>query len=431
MIYKPLSAQFEITEKCTHKCRHCYNFYEHDFKGKSTNEKVINKIAEQELFDITLTGGDPLFNKSMLYRAIEKFKGENMDVRINSNLHLLTESDVDKIVGYQVNSVLSSILGNNQKLHDYLTGVKGSFEVLKSSLDKFSKRNYNVAMNMVVNQDNKNEIYDTAKFLIENFKVNYFCATPVVASPLKGTEDMTLTREEYVRTLDTLLKIENDFGIKTDTLNPAIPCMFSDETRENYKRFFETRSCAAAKGTVTFSVDGDVRVCSQESKSYGNIFENSLEKILENMNGWRAGKNVPEECSPCDYLPQCKGGCRVSAEAHTGKINGLEPYFTKPIKNKIKTVDKKEKIIFEDLVSVQGNPRLRNENKGLTTIYFNAKSKAIVTNTEKEIFKRFWQGKSYPEILKEVKNKSLLDEICLKLHSDKILIQNGKSKNHK
>lgn len=423
MIYKPLSAQFEITEKCTHKCRHCYNFYEHNFKGKSTNEKVIDKVAEQELFDITLTGGDPLFNKPMLYNAIEKFKGENMDVRINSNLHLLTENDADKIVGYGVDSVLSSILGNNAKLHDYLTGVNGSFDVLKSSLEKFSKRDYNVAMNMVVNQNNKNEVYDTAKYLIENFKVNYFCATPVVASPLKGTEDMTLTREEYVRTLDTLLKIENDFGIKTDTLNPAIPCMFPDETRENYRRFFENRSCAAAKGTVTFSVEGDVRVCSQESKSYGNIFENSLEKILETMSGWREGNHIPEECSPCDYLTQCRGGCRVSAEAHTGKLNGLEPYFTEPIKNRVKTIHKKEKIVFDNLISVKGSPRLRNEDKGLTTIYFNAKSKSIVTNTEKEIFTRFLQGKSYSEVLNEVKNKPLLDEICSKLHSDKILFQ--------
>ena len=86
MIYKPLSAQFELTEGCTHNCRHCYNFYSHKDKTASTNEEVINKISEQEIFDITLTGSDPLFNKPILYKTIDQLTKKNLDVRINTNL---------------------------------------------------------------------------------------------------------------------------------------------------------------------------------------------------------------------------------------------------------------------------------------------------------------------------------------------------------
>ena len=92
-----------------------------------------------------------------------------MDVRINSNLHLLNEKDVDKIIQIGVNSILSSILGPDEKTHDNLTGINNSFLKLKKSLGYLTKRNFGVAMNMVVNKDNIKKVYDTGKFLFEEF----------------------------------------------------------------------------------------------------------------------------------------------------------------------------------------------------------------------------------------------------------------------
>ncbi len=421
MIYKPLSVQFEITESCTHKCRHCYNYYSHNINPSSTNREVINKIAEQEFFDITLTGGEPLCSKPQLYNAIETFKKENMDVRINSNLHLLNKYDANKIAELEVNSILSSILGSNEKTHDFLTGVKGSFNRLGKSLKYLSQNNLGVAMNMVVNKNNISEVYKTGKFLFENFGINYFCATPMTISPGKNLEDITLSREEYIATLDKLLKLENDLGIKTDSLNPAIPCMFPEENQEKYRKFFEKRACGAGKGTLTFSTKGEVRPCSQESRNYGNIMNNSLKNILEKMYKWREGKHIPKECFPCEYVNSCRGGCRVAAKSSSGKLNGLEPYFISPVKKNIST--KNEKVInFKNLKAQQGNVRIRGEQDNLTTIYLSPKINGVLTPIELKIFKRFLSGKKYSEILGEVKNEKVLKEISINLSEKKLLI---------
>lgn len=425
MIYKPLSVQFEITEKCTHKCRPCYNFYSHISKPSSTKREIIKKIAEQEFFDITLTGGEPLCSKPRLYDAIEIFKNENMDVRINSNLHLLKKYDIDRFYELGVDSILSSILGSNEKTHDSLTGVRGSFIRLNQSLRYLLQKGLGVAMNMVVNKNNLSEVYDTGKFLFGKFGINYFCATPMTISPGKDLNDISLSREEYIKTLDELLKLEHDFKIKTDSLNPAIPCMFPDDKQEKYRKFFEKRVCVAGRGTLTFSAKGDVRPCSQESRNYGNILNDSLENILQKMHEWGEGKHVPDKCSPCEYVTLCKGGCRVSAEADSGNINGLGPYFTHPVKRTI--LEKKDFIQFEKLKIPEGNVRYRKEENDLTTIYISPRINSILNSIELNIFRRFLSGKDYSEILQEVKNQEVLQKVCTKLTKNKLLIYSNKS----
>lgn len=424
MTYKPLSVQFEITESCTHKCRHCYNYYSDNRSSASTNREIINKIAEQEFFDITLTGGEPLSARPQLYEAIETFKRENMDVRINSNLYLLKDYDAQKFVEFKVDSILSSILGSNEKTHDLLTGVRGSFGRLDKSLEYLSKNNLRVAMNMVVNKNNIGEVYETGKFLYENFGINYFAATPMTFSPGKDLTALALSREEYILTLDNLLRLEEDLGIRTDSLNPAIPCMFPENDQEKYRKFFENRACGAGKGTLTFSIEGEIRPCSQEGRSYGNILKNSLEEILTKMNEWRVEKYTPPECSPCGYVKLCGGGCRVSAEASSGKLNGLEPYFTRPVK---RNISKKENrlINFENLKVQKGNIRMRKEENGLITVYLSPRINGILTSTELKVFRRFLSGRSYLDILTEIKNEEILKEVCTKLSNRKLLMDNS------
>jgi radical SAM protein with 4Fe4S-binding SPASM domain len=276
-------------------------------------------------------------------------------------------------------------------------------------------------MNMVVNKNNLEEVYQTGKYLFENFGINYFAATPMTVSPGKDLTDITLSREKYILTLDNLLKLEEDLGIRTDSLNPAIPCMFPEDSQEKYRKFFENRACGAGKGTLTFSTEGEVRPCSQEGRSYGNIMNSSLEKNLIGMNDWREGKNIPQECSPCDYVDLCRGGCRVSAEASSGKLNGLEPYFTHPVKRKISRKETKP-IDFESLKIQEGNVRMREEEKGLTTIYLAPKINGILTPSELKIFRRFLSRNNYKDILAEVKNEGILREVCTKLSERKLLV---------
>lgn len=58
----PFGAQFEIENGCTHRCSHCYNGWFLDIRPSNpAKTDVIDSIAQSDLFEITLTGGEPLF----------------------------------------------------------------------------------------------------------------------------------------------------------------------------------------------------------------------------------------------------------------------------------------------------------------------------------------------------------------------------------
>lgn len=418
MILKPIFAQLELTEGCTHNCIHCYNYYSENRSSNFLKEEIIDSIIKNELFYITLTGGEPLMNKKILFNSIKKLKESNVDVSLNSNLYLLEKEDAKLFSNFKLNYVLSSILSSEEKLHDQITQRDGSFKKLINSIDYLIENNIPTSLNMVVSQENLDRVYDTGKFIFDKLGIRNFSATPIVPSS-KRERDLMLNRKEYIQTLDRLLELENEFGMITDSLHPAIPCMFEDCDREKYVKFFEKRSCAAGKGSITFSPTGDVRVCSHEKRIYGNILKNSFEEILENMNEWNRGDFIPKKCEPCTYIKKCYGGCRVSAEVTTDNLNGLDPYFTKPIKEKIFQQESKKN--FANIKAVKGNIRYREEGD-ITTIYINPNVNARLDKLEFEIFKRFVAEKDYKDISKELGDLNLAKKISNNLIQKGLLI---------
>lgn len=418
---KPFFAQFELTEACTHSCAHCYNFYSKNRENITTQKEVIKAISKSDLFNITLTGGEPLKVKDELFDSLEIFYSENIDCSINTNLFLLNPDDVPRLKKFDSVSILSSILGPNKGIHDSITNVSGSFEKLLRSVKSLQRSEVELFMNMVVTKENFPYVYETGRLLVEQFGLKNFAATPIVVSPGRDEGKLKLSREEYVATLDTLLKLEKDLGINPDSLHPALPCMFKDSEREKYRRFFDKRACSAGIGSITFSPEGNVRVCSHDRRSYGNITEEPLEVILEKMDEWRTRKLIPQECDPCIYLKKCRGGCRVAAEATYGELDSLDPYFNHTITKR--PLDEERKINMEKLVLVNGNIRFRQEDSKIKSVYLNTRVNARLDELEFELLRRYMAGKNYQEILIETNNEEVIRNASRKLVKRGFLIE--------
>jgi len=95
-IKSPLAVQFELTSGCNQRCIFCYNVW----KGLCSGEKVIkiskekqlriiNKIIENEVFDIIFSGGEPLL-VSWLEDLIKECKAAGMYTTLITNGQLMT-----------------------------------------------------------------------------------------------------------------------------------------------------------------------------------------------------------------------------------------------------------------------------------------------------------------------------------------------------
>jgi len=345
---------------------------------------------------------------------MEILASNHIDFGINTNLHLLIKEDVKIMKDFGVQGMLTSILGD-EETHDYITQKIGSFKKLMNSLEMLANSGINVSANMVVEEHNKKQVYQTGEMLYNRFGMTNFCATPKAPSPDHPDKNY-LTTKEYIQTLDDLLSLENDFEINTESLHPVLACMFeSFEEREKYSKFIYNRGCSAGRGTFTFSVNGDVRACSHESKLYGNILIESFREIYNKMTDWQNQENLPEECNPCAEKERCAGGCRVIARAINGEENSKDPYMGKPLIEKTSL----KKIIFPSFNQMQipkGNFRVRNEGEEIYTVFRNQRNYLTMDKLGYTIFRRFLAKKSFDEIKKELPDHFSLENVAKNLY---------------
>jgi len=338
----PLAAQLELTKACNLACIHCYNYWRYiennkvceqdDFSRNFESFKfILNELIRKEIPSITFTGGEPFIRRDLLYPLVKIAKEAKMQVRINTNGSLITESDVNEMVKCGVDSVLISFSSNVQEEHSTITNTK-SYNKTLEAIKLILKTNIVVRVNMVVSNINIQSVKSNGLFL-KNIGVSHFCATPSVSCPCaEKHSEISLEASQIKKVLDDLLFLQEQ-GVNVDVLEPLTHCMFSPEERIKYMKFLTYRCCSAGISDIAISPDGDVRACILSNTVEGNLFSDGWEKCWDDLAKWANSDLLPEECLDCAIVDFCGGGCRVAALANTNAINGKDPYMDKPIQD--------------------------------------------------------------------------------------------------
>lgn len=133
----PVTAQLEVTYRCTSRCDYCYNSWRNkrDFPVNSLSEKdafiIAKKIVDGEVFEVVLTGGEPLLRRDIIYPLAEYLSSNNVDVGLNTNLILLKDDDILKIKDSGISRVFASLPSANETLYNKITHTKSFRRVVK------------------------------------------------------------------------------------------------------------------------------------------------------------------------------------------------------------------------------------------------------------------------------------------------------------
>ena len=322
--------QWEITAKCNNNCIHCYNYWREEDQNYSHSFtlpeliSIADQIIKNHIFDVTLTGGEPLLFWKHLPFVIGKLISAGVDVNLNSNLTLLTSVVAQRLKKAGLRSILVSVLANKEEVHDCIANRQGAWKQTVNGIKIAVANNFTVSANMVLLRQNYNLLYETAAFL-QQLGIKTFSATK--ASPAlnrRNFDRLRLNKKQLQESLELLVKIKNELGMNVDILECYPLCLIGDVKKFSH---FARRSCTAGVTTCTVGSTGEVRPCSHADMSYGNILEENLSPIWKHMTDWREGKYIPEECHICKFLQMCSGGCRMEAK-YLGSICGKDPYMT-------------------------------------------------------------------------------------------------------
>ncbi len=125
------SLILELNYKCNLNCKHCYNHKNMNecFMTFEQAKKIIDEAYDLGIFCVKLTGGECTLNKDFL-KICEYIRNRHLELCINSNGQILNDNTkmFENFINLYPSSVQVSLYSMDENVHDFITGVKGSWQ---------------------------------------------------------------------------------------------------------------------------------------------------------------------------------------------------------------------------------------------------------------------------------------------------------------
>lgn len=178
-----LTYDLKVGYACNNKCRHCViedskdKLMEQHTSYDLTTEECLNQIefaAEKGAKFIVLTGGEVTIRKDFPV-LINKCQEYDFDVTIQTNgRRLFTENVAKPIIEYKKIRCLIALHGSNERTHDSITQVAGSFSETCKGIRYMTENNVLVVLKVVISKINMNELVQIID-LASDLGVKYIC----------------------------------------------------------------------------------------------------------------------------------------------------------------------------------------------------------------------------------------------------------------
>jgi len=324
----PVRIELHPTNRCNLKCKFCW---QSTTKSNSpalelSNQKLISIVDEAGKLGvkewIISGGGEPLVRKNDTLRVLERIKMYNMWGQLTTNGALFDEKSIKTIIDIGWDQIQFSVDGPDAKTHDYLRGVKGTFErvvknagLLSEYKSSSSKKKPYLGFNVVLNRLNYNKLPDIIQLCHEvGFNLAYF--EPVYPGYIRK-ERLTLNedeKEELQYHIKTALKTAKKLRIDTNIGNFYKKSLIDKEKfkdtvmRESeqdknpylslpcYQPWYlmGIKACGLAGCCSTFEIGEKIQTRTLKEVWDGPVFN----KIRRDM----LSKNLPHYCSKCSVV---------------------------------------------------------------------------------------------------------------------------------
>lgn len=265
----------EITNICNLKCRFCpVDNRKKEFVSVENFEEIIKKIYKYTKLVSLHVKGEPLMHPE-LQRILEILVKYDLKANITTNGILLKEKlevlKNSKSVR-QINISIHSMKENNTTNTNYLEDIFNSVEQLKNIIISYRLWNLSDIANNIKNKDIINKLEDYYK--------------------IYDLEEV-LKKKDYFKIKDNLYINQDIEFIWPNINNPHIN---------------EKGRCLALKEQIAILVDGTVVPCCLDNNGdikLGNIYEESLEDILNKPISKKIKKNFENSIITCDLCKTC------------------------------------------------------------------------------------------------------------------------------
>lgn len=314
----------DLTNRCNMKCFYCYNNASIIDNPPvdlplETLEKLITDNDAANVSNWFLSGGEPLLYPS-LDKLLQLFQRNGISPKIATNGSLLTPKVVDKFVSYGVGSVQVSIDTFDETIFHQINRSKPG--VLGKTLDNLKyviKSPLRTVVSSTLTSLNYRDVPSILLSLLDMGVDSYttYLLTPGSDSHQEMEHDIDKSRLPGL--IDRLMECyHKNSPVKIIDIN--FPWFLKSEIYKKWKEKVELRyhGCGAGLFTLSVKANGDASPCiCQGSEEFvcGNVKHASIGEIWESekLKSYRSNYLEIPECEGCEYLRECRGGCRNNA----------------------------------------------------------------------------------------------------------------------
>ena len=321
---------------CPSNCNYCWSSDEESpLMDIEVIEEVVKwlKIFRREPVTFTFHGGEPLlagydFYKKALPLLTEGLSHLKPALALQTNLWNLTDEIAELF--HEYNIPIGSSIDGPQELNDLQRGA-GYFEKTMKGYEIAKAHNLRVSFISTITSysvDHKEDIFNF--FLKKGLNRKIHPALPSLRDD--RPEKWAISPEQYgkllIYLLDKYLENMNDITVmnidnlcKSVFLRRGTVCTYVDCMGDTFAVGPDGNiyPCYRFVGMPEY-VMGNVR----DHPTVEELAESAPARLLENYREY-----VDEECSQCEYIKFCRGGCPYNAiTPNKGEINGLDPHCT-------------------------------------------------------------------------------------------------------
>jgi radical SAM protein with 4Fe4S-binding SPASM domain len=267
---------------------------------------VISDFAEMGGRVLEISGGEPL-EYSRLCSLVSCASDLGLEVRLYTSGYFLSEKRIRKLLRCGVDRFVLSIHGHNERTHDGITGIEGSFRRCLENLTVLKGHGAWVGVHFVPMKPNYRYLKETIE-LVSKIGVDEFALLRFVPQG-RGLTNRNMLE---LRPSETWITLWMAYQLVSEYYDLKVRIGSHFNIRAALGLGDSVVTCGAGRRKALVTASGDVVPCPalRQCKNYiaGNVLCKPLTEIITRL-GATVSASVPGACKLCLFSNICAGGC--------------------------------------------------------------------------------------------------------------------------
>jgi radical SAM protein with 4Fe4S-binding SPASM domain len=326
-LFSPFVVLWSLTYKCNYNCVYCHA--KADGKSKKEDlclvelELIADKIAEANVWQVVITGGEALLRGDETFSIIERLKNHKIWVALISNGSSLTEENLHKIK--ELNMSLGISIDTYSADKQAVTRGKNAFKNAVNGIERCIKHNISFNVLCTLTRHNYDDLERYLSFLKNIGVTSVAIQNLIPGDDINLYNHLRLTSEQERKLASKIENINNNnHSLNINFTEVDTFTILKKLSTEANETTLMGKTCSACSRGLYIDASGSAYPCtSLRQLPLGNLIKTeSLSSLWMTSPNAAFVRNLRNKtthdmpaCKGCEYIGRCDGGCR--GEAHT------------------------------------------------------------------------------------------------------------------